>query len=230
MKKIGLIVVLFSIITACDLEDPDVGVSLRNVVTLTLADTQIIADGNDRTSITATLGIESAAGEMITFKTDQGTFAGTSDEQEVGITAAGRTVEVFLISDLIVNQNVTVTAEVGDFKTSETIEFTRSIPTDILLEADKLIFKADQSDQVTLTTKIFKDGVGDPSEETRVDFTSMVVEGNPDVEFPPFGFSENGKIQINVKSRNTETGKIMFSATLKDDPRVAESITIELSN
>lgn len=227
MKLLKVIITFF--VFGCELEDPKVGISTLNIIDVIPEESSIMADGNDRVKLTATLGSEADANQQIIFKTDQGSFAGTEDKKEITITASGRHAEVFLVSDLNVNENVTISAKAGDFSASKTLEFTRVQPDALQLSANKLKLKANQSDQLTLTAKIFKDGGGSPSNNTRIDLRQAVSGENnlQKVQLPSFFFTMEGTASISLISKNDSTGRVRIIA-FANDSLIVDEVTIEL--
>lgn len=226
MKRI---IILLSIIlfSSCELEDPENGILISDIIELKSESFEIPADGNSRVKITAILKEKSNPNQAITFSTDQGSFAGTNNAKDITLTSSGKTAEAYLVSDLEVNDYVTVYGKVGDFSTSLVLSFSRSLPTSISMIADKLLLKANRSDRIQLSIELFKDGEGEVSEETRVNFTQKNIEGNSTIQLPEFSYSNQGKLTIDLISKSAEVGEIQISASV-DGTELTSTIEIEV--
>ena len=231
MKRPVIILFLIFGLFSCDfieLEDPDVGVSTSDVISIFAEDTEILADGHSRTLVRATLGHASQPNKTITFRTDQGTFAGTSGKNSTEILSSGKEAEVYLISSRNTNSTVTISAEVGGFTVSKTISFTRSYPTDMQMSASKRKLKADKNDNTSIEIELFKNVEGNPSFNTRVSLVQNSLDsGQAMLDLPEFVIVDDLKYTLTASSLDTNVGNVEVIASI-DSTNVSSSVVFEL--
>ena len=221
--------IIFLFLISCTLEEPQVGIMTSDVIIINIDSTAILADGNSRSKITATLGAKADADLDITFMTDQGHFAGTVSNMMIVVKAGGKSAETFLISDLNVNNAVTVTAKVGAYSTSKTLGFERSYPTDISSVPDKFILKANKTDEITFNVDIFRNTSGFASENTKILISQNALDtNNARLILPEFVFTTGGKASFKAVSTDTIIGKVNVISVVEGASNVTSHATIEL--
>jgi hypothetical protein len=221
-------------LTGCELQNPEVGVNVDDIITLRTADesaTSMLADGRSRITFIAELGPLADANQSITFQTEAGTFAEAagSDENTFSINASGKEATATLISNTTIAEEVLITASVGDFIASKTIEFTRALPDDMTLTASALNIEANGSDLATLTVELFRNE-GTPSDNARIDIQSSPLD-TAEVEVLPFVFTDGTTATFEVKSKNREPGEVTISVTTEGtNGDIERSLTLSIED
>lgn len=217
-----LILACILLLVGCGLDDPQVGISATDVINLSVRQPTLLADGQSKVVLTATLGPESDANRSVTFFSEQGTFQGKSAAplNEITLVASGKTAEVILISDTQVNEDVSlsakVTAENGDnFLSLGNIAFTRAFPDRILFKADRTTINADRSEAAVLTVDLFRDGGnGTPSDEALVEFSVAPVDTSTATgDIVDFVFTDGTTATTTLRSLTDSTGVVRVTAT-----------------
>jgi hypothetical protein len=236
MRNSFLIMVLpvLLFLTGCELQNPEVGVSVDDIITLNLEDentTSILADGRARITFVANLGALADANQEIVFNTEAGTFAEAagSEQNTFTIKASGKEARATLISNTTVAEEVIVTASVGDFITSRVIEFSRALPDDMTLTASSLNFDANGSDLTTLTVELFRNE-GSPSDNARIDIETTPLD-TAEVEVLPFVFTDGTTASFEVKSENRVPGEVTVTVTAEGtDGDIERSLTLTIED
>jgi hypothetical protein len=211
-KTIQRLTFLALIVTACDLEDPKVGINESDIIKWTDATAiSIQANGLARNTLSVTLGDRVDANQEVTFVTDQGFFEGNSDKENpkvYKVKAAGKVVTAVLISDLEPNSTVGISASVGGFKVQSTVNFIPSRPDVGTLQVDKQLVDADRTDFSTFNIILLRDeGSGKVSDDIRV-FLYKKETGKLTVDVPSFVVTKDGKASFTVKSTNDSVGTV----------------------
>lgn len=218
---------------SCDLEDPDVGTPISEVITLSAAQTELLANGANSVLLTAKLGDASDPNLQITFSTTDGTFL-ENGEKTYSVAASGKTATATLISSDMANDEVAITASVTAlddatlvFRASETLMFVPALPDDILLTSPQNSFSTSDLTGVILTATLFRD-IGQPSQNTRVSFKAIPLDSAM-VELTPFAFTGMNKTATStVTSANQKTGRVAIVAEVptQDDGVVRDTLEL----
>ena len=230
---LGLIVWAFS---ACELEDPAVGVDIAEVITLVAADAELLANGRARTELTATVANDLPPNTVVTFRTERGSLVGSTDPtgQSLRVTALGRKARAVLVSNLEVEETVEVSAGVNakddptaEFQTRTNLAFVRAYPDDLQLEPDRTVIAADRLDFANLSVQLTRD-LGQPSNETRVEFV-VTPQDSALVQVREFALADaNGRVNVAVKSQNGLPGVVRIRAVSRDQAGDPVSDEVEL--
>jgi hypothetical protein len=216
------IVIIFFGLLSCDLENPDIGIPVDDVITLEVTQNSILADGKSSMVLTAVLGEASDPNLQVTFITSRGTFLESAGENSYSTAASGKKATATLISADIVDEEVVVVASVAAledaslvFKTSKTVSFTTAFPDDLLFSSSQTAISKSGLDNAVLTATLFKN-IGVPSQDIKVNFKAIPLD-TAIVSFAPFAFTGDDAMAITtVKSANLKPGKVAI---------VAETIT-----
>ena len=208
---------LLLLLSSCDLLDPTEGVMLEDVIQLSAVETELLADGQDRTELIVTLGPEASPNQTVVLTTEQGRFAGAlADEpQQLQLTIPGKEARVTLIADNRVGENVTVSAELSGFTAQQNLTFQRAFPDDMILSADVLSITADKVDFATLTVELFR-SEGVPSDQAKVFFEWADNGTTATVQVPPFAFTAGAMATATIRSLNGQPGEITLTAKVDD--------------
>ena len=225
---------LFAIMAAllplgCDLNNPDDGIQTDDIITITPAAASLLADGESRMLITANLGSLSDPGKTITFRTGFGKFIAGEEEnpQTFTINASHKTAEAILQSSTTTEDQVELSAEVGEFKALTFIKFERAWPDEMILTAEKNVVDADRIDFATLTAELFRE-TGTPSDETKVNFVITELD-SAKAEIVPFALSdENASVTAKVKSANGKPGEVQVKAFTRNQDGAEVSRTVNI--
>lgn len=219
MKNL-LLLVLTAVVLAssCELEDPTVGVTTEQIISLSASQPEISADGISRLTLTATLEEEADPNLAITFTTESGTFPiEGAGQAQTTLTASGRTAEVILQSSNTRIGSVVASATVGtNYTVFENIEFLPALPDDILPVADRLSVATDRVDFAQITTTLSRDE-GMTTVGTRIDYEVMELD-TAKAEIVPFSFA-NANLQsvVSVKSANGLPGEVRIKISTDGD-------------
>ena len=205
-------------IFSCDLEDPDLGISADQVITLAVPNTSLLADGESFVVVTAELGPESDPNMQITFSTSNGSFLEGTDGEDYAVAASGKTATATLVTSDLIDDNVVIGAAVTSptdatliFRATETLTFIPALPDDMILTSSQSSISKSGLDDATLTVELFRT-TGSTSQETRVDFEVVELD-TATISLAPFAFSnDNGKVTNVVKSANLKPGAVAIIA------------------
>ncbi len=216
MRNLILILLCLSFLIGCELENPEDGVFTGDIITLSVNSNELLANGEDRITITANLGPQADANQTIRFETEDGRFAGAGSETPTfyEINASSKEAIVTLVGSNLAQEEVIVSAEVAGFITREIITFERAFPDRMILRADRPVVIADRTDFANLTVDLFRD-IGVPSTETRVDFEVVQLD-TAAAELVPFAFSNNAIATAMLKSATTDPGNVLVIAKTED--------------
>ncbi len=213
----------------CELEDPEEGILIDDIIKITTSKSVLNADGVDQMTITATLGDRADANQQITFTTTDGSFAGASTDltNSFTINTSNREAIATLVADVNVEPEVTVAAQVGDFKASQIIAFERAYPDNMLGTLDRPIIAADRIDFATYSLSFFKE-IGTASDGALVNFETSTLD-SATAEVLPFVYSSNNTASVMVRSANGLPGKVMIMATTSnsDESTISDSVVLE---
>ncbi len=216
---------------ACDLDDPLADLDCDNIITLTADPVSgTLADGKSVIIFTATLSEEVKANVAVTFRTDYGFFEGSGQMNEFTITSSGKEAIAKLV----------VTNTVADFEVSAQVEnncqqfismsTNESLPHFIDFQTDRTIIKADRSEEAMLTVDLFRNtGTGTTSEGIKVNFETDSNNTEAEADLPAFGFSQNGKVVVGLRSATDSTGVVTIVANVEnaDGGITSKSLDIE---
>lgn len=214
MKNIIVITVftlLCGIYSCTKLDDPSNPIGINNILRIEYLndDSTLIADGKDKIEIHVILNDTNVSANMLVkFTTAQGTFVGASDDgKSITVRADGYDAKVILQSDVFVNDRVQMTVKIGDFVDYFDVNYKRSYPEEILVQASKFQLTADQSDRIYLTPNLRK-AIGSVSTGTKVEFEVITVAGNPDINVQPIYWNETTLNRAELMTTSSDTGNI----------------------
>jgi len=204
--------------TACQLENPDLGVSVEDVIQLQAeGDAQTLpADGFSRLQLTATLGPQADANRTITFFTEFGGFAEAGGENTYEVVASAKSATATLIAGTRVVEGALLTASVDGFTAEYPMDFLRALPQDAVFTADKLLLAADGLDFTKLYLNLYRDQ-GQASEGAKVTFSVELLEGDTQVALVPFVYSVGSVATAELRSANTEPGLVRITASVEGE-------------
>ncbi len=207
---------------ACKLENPELGISADEVITLSAeGDAQeLLADGFSRLKLTAQLGPKANANEEITFFTEFGSFA-EAGSNTYTVTASSKTATATLVAGTTVIEDGLLTASVGGFTAEYPIDFVRALPQDVIFSAGKLTLAADGTDFTNLLVELFREE-GRVSDGARVDFSVEVLEGETQVLLVPFVYAGGTSVEVELRSANTEPGLLRITASTQGENGLLE--------
>ncbi|MEO1448844.1 MAG: hypothetical protein AAFV07_04910 [Bacteroidota bacterium] len=236
MRRIQLLLWVCMLAGAgCSLQDgtldPD------TVLTLNAGPETVLADGQKRITLTATLGELADPNLSVIFRTDGGRFAGTARQaaQEITVPASQGQATVELISNTAVLDKVVVSAEIQgltdqsiSFKAFDSVRFARAFPEEMLLEADRLSVPADQFQAASLTVSLFRTDGGQVSDGSLIRFSATPVDTSEAVALlPDFIFADQTTATISVKSQTFSAGQVFIKAeTETEDGSLLEKTII----
>ena len=217
-----LIFTLLAFFGACKLENPELGISTDEVITLTAEGDaqQLLADGFSRLKLTARLGPKADANGEITFFTEFGSFA-EAGSNTYTVLASSKTATATLIAGTTVIEDGLLTASVGGFTQEYPIDFVRALPQDAIFTAGKLTLSADGADFTNLVFELFRDE-GQPSDGAKVSFTAETLEGNTQVLLTPFVYADGARAEAELRSANTEPGLVRITASTEGEDGLLE--------
>ena len=217
-----LILALLTFFGACKLENPELGISTDEVITLTAEGDaqQLLADGFSRLKLTARLGPKADANEEITFFTEFGSFA-EAGSNTYTVLASSKTATATLIAGTTVIEDGLLTASVGGFTQEYPIDFVRALPQDAIFTAGKLTLSADGVDFTNLVFELFRNE-GQPSDGAKVTFTAETLQGNTGVLLAPFVYADGARAEAELRSANTEPGLVRITASTEGEDGLLE--------
>lgn len=207
-------------VAACRLEDPLAGLATSDVISLTTNVSQASADGYSSIILTAELGPATLPNQPITFRTDAGSFspaAGISGGgQEITLTSSARVAEMRLITATSVNDRVTISATVGDYTTAQSVQFVRSYPEEIEINADDLFLSAAQGSRTDIVVSLFRVN-GSVSEGTKVSFAlSYPGSSLAEAEISSSALSANGRVSVPLVCKSAIGGEVLVTASVRN--------------
>lgn len=202
---------------SCDLENPEIGVDVGEIITLSLEEgiTSLQANGQDRLTLTADLGKLADANQLIVFTTEFGRFAEASptNPQVYQVVASGKTATATLISGTVASDEVNLSANVGDYVATKEIPFLREFPQDMTIVADKENIDADRIDFANIDVELFRDaGEGIPTDAARIDILA-IPQDTALASVVPFVFTNGTTASFTVKSKNGKPGVVLLQLT-----------------
>jgi hypothetical protein len=231
-------------ISGCQLEDPTVGLETQEIIDLVPDAQNLLADGQSQMIIRANLGPEVDANAQVTFRTEQGLFAGaagfpnSNNGQEFTRTASGKEATAVLVADLTENPNVSVSASITSdgsdgitYSDFEFLNFERAFPEEMLITTDNATLSADQGSSLDVKVLLLRNQ-GKVSNKTRINFSvSPVDTSQAQVEIVPFAFATGDSLITSLRNRSDVPGQINLEANVKDENGaviISESIIIEV--
>ncbi|MEL6867964.1 MAG: hypothetical protein AAFP19_26300 [Bacteroidota bacterium] len=214
-----MLLALFFGQSACELENPEEGIAIEEIISLSIEGgaTSLLADSTSQVEIIATLGAQAAANSSITFRTEDGRFAEAAVDtpQTYTVNASSKTARATLISSTTVSSSVVLSAQVGDFTNTTSIEFARAAATDFTVELNPPIVTAGANASTIVTVQLYRnDRESIPSNNTKVSFDLTPLD-SARAEVPAFLFSSNSTAQATVRSTNGEAGLLELEVTVE---------------
>lgn len=223
MKKVFFFNFIISLLLfGCELEDPQEGIKVEDVVKVHLKDgssSNILADGVSQAEIVAELGSQSDANQSVTFTTDEGVFVEASGDNktEYTVIASSKTAIVTLRASTKVKEKVTIKATVGDFVSTTNIEFKRAFPTDYCIDISPSIISTDKIATSTITIDLFRNGIPNSvSDGTKVllNWAPSSPNSNAEADFPPFVYVDEGRATATIRSKNGIVGEVVITPSI----------------
>jgi len=172
---LAILSLFFNLLSCSKLDDPT-SISTDNIITIKTEKDSILANGADKTLITAELKGDTPDGQTLTFKTDKGYFSGipgsgTGNIQQFTLKSSARTASVYLVSSTE-ETDATVSVSVSDFLVFTTVEFKRISPSRIIISSNRFELPADGNSAAQLTVSLISPmDIGTVTEGTRILFT-----------------------------------------------------------
>jgi hypothetical protein len=226
----------------CQLEDPQAGLEPEQLITLELSDSVLVADGQSVLTLTAQLGPDASANQLITFATEAGRFESPqAGAQSLSLRASGRSVSAVLVSGTEVDPRVIVTASVTANQDNETftyeaqrlVSFVRAYPDEMQLSLSEAQLPALPGESTTLFVQMLRDR-GEISGGTRVFFQAQPAPDQVvDVEVEPFAFADTDQTSVTVTNRDTLVGTALLRAWVLDeagDTAVSQQISLRIDS
>lgn len=224
-----LLIISIFCFSNCELEDPELGITTAEIISLSASQPTLLANGESRITLRATLEEKADPNLDITFTTEAGSFPLAGENtQEITLTASGRTAEVILQSDNTNTGFVIVSAALGNYKAPLLVDFQEALADAILLSADRQTVTADRVDFAQITSSLFKEN-GMPTIGTRVNYEIIELD-TARANIIPFDFIDNDlKSVVTVKSENGKPGfiQVKVSAFNQDNEEISEVLEIE---
>lgn len=219
-----LIVSLLSF-SNCELEDPTIGVTTDEIISIKSSASEILANGEARITLTAELLDKADPNLDITFQTEAGSFPLAGEGVRIAsLTASGRLAEITLQSD---NENtgpIIVSATVGNYTKSLEVNFIPAFPDDIVSSANRQTVSADRVDFSQITTSLYRD-TGLSTVGTRINYEIIELD-TATASIVPFDFAnEDLQSIVNVKSDNGKPGLVQVIISTEGE---AEEQLIEI--
>lgn len=224
------------LLSSCRLWDPQEGITTTEVLQLSGGQEPLLADGRDASLFTVTLGPEAQANQAVTFQTSQGRFAaasgpGGSENQTLTLTTSGREASAFLIADQVVNDQVIVSAQVGDFVVVDAVRFVRAYPNSLLMTLADPVLPATRGAETQVNLLLLRP-LGLVSDGTRVDFSYTDRSDTTELRLalPVAAFSEGNRLSIPVSVMGG-SGQADIHAQVRDEGGtllVEETIRLEV--
>lgn len=217
MKILSTILLLTLI--ACTLEDPKEGVSTKDVIAWKeTSELEILANNQDKLELVALLKRTNPNLE-VTFTTDQGYFAGAKESdkpKELKLAASGKIASVKLVANQVPNEEVTITASVGNFRIERFVLFKPAYPDGMVIETDRDSVDVNQVSYANIFLKLFRaDGAGKVSDNLRISLTQVTIDGDGILEVTPFVSTVSEGASFRVRSQNKKKGVVRITASIK---------------
>lgn len=234
MKTIFPLLIALSLMgLSCQLENPQDGIRVDEVITIRLSSNTVLADGNSFVDVFATLESESQANLPITFRTEAGTFQETvggvlsPNGQRITLIPSPREAKVTLKADNIVRSRVELAASVNSLDPADELEYTatgqvqfvRAYPDQLFLSAAKDRLDAITDASTQLDVSLFRAGEGvTPSESTKVEFAVFALDSSlTAASVPIFAISQDGMAKADLTLNNLESGTLEVWAFVRDE-------------
>lgn len=226
--------------SSCQLEDPQAGLAPEQLITLELSDSVLLADGQSVITMTAILGPQASANQLITFAAEAGSLESAGAEsQTLDLRASGRSVSAVLVSDMEVDPRVNVSASVtgtdadGSFtyEARRLVSFVRAYPDEMVLSLANRQLSAEPEQSTTLSVQLLRSS-GAVSGGTRIFFQATPAQGSTvEVEIEPFVFADADLASVTVTNLDTLPGTAVLRAWVLDqagDTVVSEQIGLPI--
>jgi len=221
-----LLVISLLSFSNCELEDPSIGVTTDEIISIKSSSTEMLANGESRITLTAELLEKADPNLDISFQTEAGFFPLAGEGVRIAtLTASGRIAEIILQSD---NENTgatIVSATVGNYTQFLNIDFKAALPDELVSAADRQTVTADRVDFAQITTSLYRDE-GLPTIGTRINYEIIELD-TATATVVPFDFAnEDLQSIINVKSNNGKPGvvQVVISTEGESEDEVIEIV------
>jgi len=224
---------LFS--SCSELDDPT-KLDLNEVITVQTKKTVLSANGLDTTAVTAELTGDTPDGQLVTFKTDIGSFAGipsngtaSNNSTSISLNANAREASVFLISG-IEEGTATVSASVGNFTNISEVIFQRVNPDRIVLTSNRTEVPADGNSTVALTVNLLlSNALGTVTEKTRILFRAENDSTGQSVPaLDRVALSDNQGVAT-TSITGTQQGRMRIISTVDGLNNLADTILVQFN-
>jgi len=223
---------------SCQLEDPQAGLAPEQLITLELSDSVLVADGQSIITLTARLGPEASANQLITFATEAGSLESAGAEaQSLSLQASGRSISAVLVSATEVDPRVNVSASVTGtdedgsltYEARRVVSFVRAYPEEMQLSLANRQLIAEPEQSTTLRVQLLRSS-GQVSGGTRIFFQAAPADtSSVEVEVEPFVFADADMASVTVTNLDTLAGRALLRAWVLDlegDTVVSEQIAL----
>lgn len=216
-----LLLLLWGALGSCELENPQVGLTTDDLITLSLSDSVLLADGVSVLTLTATLGPAASANQEVTFATEAGRFErAEGDGSTLSLRTSGRSVQAVLVSGTEVAPRVNVSASVSGTEANEpfvytatrVVSFARALPDEARLTLGQRSLTALPERSTSLTVQLLR-AQGRVSGGTRVFFAAAPAPGDSvRVVVEPFAFADTDQVSTTVTNLDTIPGTALLRA------------------
>jgi hypothetical protein len=230
MIKSSLFCLVGVLIISCSLDDPKEGVNPSQIIKWDRTKIyEVSANGSDKIDINVNL-VMTDPNLPITFTTQQGSFAGATDDSPrlLRKNAFGKEATVTLIGDLVPNETVIVTASVGNFTIDTLVNFKAAKPDAIYITSSKITAKADMTEQISFTVWVSREeGTGNVSNQLRVKLTQGSQTNGAVADLVSFVSLSNQTATFVVKSANQNPGDVVITASITGNTGGDNGLTAE---
>lgn len=215
---------------SCELDDPDVEITVADIITLSADKDSLEADGQKTFILTAELQDKTDQNKEVTFHTSYGTFTngdapGTSTTK---IMSSGRVAIARLKVTTQVEGRIFISAELGGYACDKEIKTTFAYPTSITISIDDPILLKNRGNVVTATAMLERDeGTISDGIPVRFSFVDLEKKGLF-LNYSSLGFTSNQIVSTAIQSVNDSIGPFRFIATIPTN-NIGDSLRFELN-
>lgn len=222
--KLALLL-LSCLLLACELEDPQEGLRVEDIIVLEATDSVLLADGRDLTVLQAQLGPQAAPNLSVAFTTNGGQFESSAGgTNQVSVRASGNTAMATLQVGTQPQERVRVSAEVSTndesgnpllFQADRVLEFRRAFPEFLRLTLSERSLLALPGEEADLRVELLR-SMGQVSDGTEVFFAAEAPADGPVVSLPERAIADTGFLTVSVSVQDTLAGAVRLRAWVLD--------------
>ena len=214
---------LLACTTACQLQDPDAGLRVEDVIDIKLTDSVLLADGRDLITLEAVLGPQASPNLEVTFSTALGQFESSlgNNVTELRQVASGRSATATIIAGTQVQDRVAVSAAVTaddpeqgrlTFQATKILVFERAYPSQINLSLLESSLAALVGASTDLTVALSRPN-GRVSNDTEVGLAVIPLGADAPVIEVPAEVTLSGEIAtVPITVADTLSGEVNIRA------------------